>query len=756
MGDPSDPSMSSTSSQTRSPLLPAPPGTAVLVWSSPGGELPAQNLDPRACAVAGARNGALYSNGQQVNLAFTTKGGLPRIGQTVWLASAQDDAETGAGKATATKPSTHTPYTGYPLLFPQNIVAVGVCTDNSRYSVDGTAVVLLGGLPGGPSGNTPPADQEFSGSELTTLSASNYVEGDGNAAQLNMKAGQTLVAVFSNEMLTAFTGSNILLANTNFTAGWRLGFLGGVLAFEYESGAGGAPVMLGVPQAGLNCLVLTVAADGRSLRATLNGGTTLVQPQTPANIPVVASGWKFLVGGGYPGSNGWEPGGLFAAAMLNRAVADADAASWSAPWAAAGPGGPRPVNRVALPAQAASDSQLLWQLAGSQWDGSSSTFNTIAGPAGAGFTLTRHGAPTKVTITDTWRRGLAPFYLDTDRPLYDSRGYPKASAGHRIAFTVPTAFDVWRLTVGYERDDFDDNDNADFACFVNGILMDAPVFAGGIGARPDGAVNYYTTLIDHALPGHGLPGGPPYLVEIVAPDRVSRNATYESGSALTDLVLPSNAVFQTSDTGRRLLIIGDGQVLGGHDQQMVAGSPASGAVYQQLRASYPGRITADVPASQSVASILFWGNGSMAPHAAFAAAQWLTEGNPTVKEILVVLGMWDWEQGTLDPTAFGRHLGAYLDALHAADSTATIFLAPPPQTNLYATPSPAGSDYTLQEYRDAVTALATGRSWLALRDISGPNNVDWTPNAGMPAFLPTAGPTGQGQLASNIRAALGF
>jgi len=26
----------------------------------------------------------------------------------------------------------------------------------------------------------------------------------------------------------------------------------------------------------------------------------------------------------------------------------------------------------------------------------------------------------------------------------------------------------------------------------------------------------------------------------------------------------------------------------------------------------------------------------------------------------------------------------------------------------------------------------------------------------MPAFLPTAGPTGQGQLASNIRAALGF
>src|SRR4029078_12320225 len=110
---------------------------------------------------------------------------------------------------------------------------------------------------------------------------------------------------------------------------------------------------------------------------------------------------------------------------------------------------PRPVNRVSLPAQAASDSQLLWQLAGSQWDGSSSTFNTIAGPAGAGFTLTRHGAPTKVTITDTWRRGLAPFYLDTDRPLYDSRGYPKASAGHRIAFTVPTGFDGWGLRGGH-------------------------------------------------------------------------------------------------------------------------------------------------------------------------------------------------------------------------------------------------------------------------------------------------------------------
>jgi len=747
-------SMSTATGQTHS--QPAPAGTAVLVWSSPGGDLPAHNLDPRACAVVGARNDALYSNGQQVNVAFTARGGKPRIGQTVWLASAQDDGDTGAGKATATKPSTFTPPAIHPPIFPQNIVPVGVCTDNSRYSVDGTAVVLLGGLPGGPSGNTPPADQEFSGSELTTLSASNYVEGDGNAAQLNMKAGQTLVAVFSNEMLTAFTGSNILLANTNFTAGWRLGFLGGVLAFEYESGAGGAPVMLGVPQAGLNCLVLTVAADGRSLRATLNGGTTLVQPQTPANIPVVASGWKFLVGGGYPGMNGWDPGGIFAAAMLNRALADADAATWSAPWAAAGPAGPTPVNREALPTQAASDSQLLWQLAGSQWDGSSSTFKTVAGPVGAGFTLTKHGAPTKVTITDTWHRGLAPFYLDTDRPRYDSRGYPKASAGHRIAFTLPTAFDVWRLTVGYERDDFDDNDNADFSCFVNGTLMPAPVFAGGTGTRPDGVVNYYTTLIDQSLPGHGLPGSAPYLVEIVAADRVSRIATYESGSAMTDLVAPSAAVFQASDVARRLLIIGDGQTLGGHDQHAVPTSPASDAVYQRLRASYPGRITADVPASQSVASILSWGAGSMSPHAAFAAAEWLTEGNPAVKQILVVLGLWDWQQHTLDPEPFGSHLGAYLDALHAAAGTATIFLAPPPQTNLYATSSPAGGDHTLQEYHDAVTALATGRSWLTLVDLSGPNRPEWLANPGAPAFLPAAGSTGQGQLALNIRAALGF
>src|SRR6185436_1678468 len=109
-------------------------------------------------------------------------------------------------------------------------------------------------------------------------------------AQLNLKVGQTLVAVFSNEGFTDYTGREILLANTNFTAGWRFGFLGGALALHYESGVGGVAIMLGVPYAGLNCLVLTVAVDGRSLRATLNGGTTVVESQTPADIPVAASG----------------------------------------------------------------------------------------------------------------------------------------------------------------------------------------------------------------------------------------------------------------------------------------------------------------------------------------------------------------------------------------------------------------------------------------------------------------------------------
>jgi len=223
-----------------------------------------------------------------------------------------------------------------------------------------------------------------------------------------------------------------------------------------------------------------------------------------------------------------------------------------------------------------------------------------------------------------------------------------------------------------------------------------------------------------------------------------------------DQFLASDAVFQTSDTDRRLLIIGDGETLGGHDQQVVPGSPASGAVYQRLRASYPGRITADVPASQSVASILSWGNGSMSPHADFAAAEWLTEGSPAVKQILVVLGLWDWQQHLLDPTPFSSYLGAYLDELHAAASTAEIFLAPPPQVNLYSTSSPAGGGHTLQEYHDAVTAQTTGRSWLRLVDISGPNTPEWWANTGAPAFLPTTGSTGQGQLTLNIRAALGF
>ncbi len=62
---------------------------------------------------------------------FTTQGGAPAAGGRVYLAAAADDAGTGAGKFTATPPTT-----GYEA-------DVGVCIDPSNYAGARTARILF-------------------------------------------------------------------------------------------------------------------------------------------------------------------------------------------------------------------------------------------------------------------------------------------------------------------------------------------------------------------------------------------------------------------------------------------------------------------------------------------------------------------------------------------------------------------------------------------------------------------------------------
>ncbi len=66
-----------------------------------------------------------------VTVAFTTAGGSPSNGSPVFLAAAGDDTNTGAGKLTATCPTTGC------------VEEVGLCADNGNYASAKTAIVLL-------------------------------------------------------------------------------------------------------------------------------------------------------------------------------------------------------------------------------------------------------------------------------------------------------------------------------------------------------------------------------------------------------------------------------------------------------------------------------------------------------------------------------------------------------------------------------------------------------------------------------------
>jgi len=76
-------------------------------------------------------SGTMAFAGRVLSGKFTTAGGSPSPGEEVFVAAAADDGGTGAGKLTATAPTT-----GY-------LTKAGICLDNSNYAGFQTCVVLL-------------------------------------------------------------------------------------------------------------------------------------------------------------------------------------------------------------------------------------------------------------------------------------------------------------------------------------------------------------------------------------------------------------------------------------------------------------------------------------------------------------------------------------------------------------------------------------------------------------------------------------
>lgn len=701
-----------------------PSGVGALVWEFVDAQfLPSDNLDARSCSVVGALvDGILYTSGV-VNLPFTTEGGQPTVGQTVWLASSQDDANTGRGKATATQPSTAQPV--FPL-FTQNIVPIGVCTNNSHYGVDGTCQVHLA-VPAHPQ-YVVPSDQTFTSRRMTGTDPSNLMQVGvpSGTDERNWRDGESIVVAFTVDTFSSPTSNPFVVGalDAGATDGWGIGGDSSILCYGQFS-AGGAN--LGPPMPGLNIVAAT--KTGGLVRASMNGGDV----QTVSFGAVTPTVLKFAAG------DGWNRGGQCNFVKLNRVIVDADLQAFSNNQL----GTPR--NYFAPRSTLTTDPNCQWFVDFSTWTGGA--LSAQAGPAGTTFAFTVVGAPVSSSVTYKWDRNPRALFLDGPLPSYDTRYLSRDRQLQRIAFTVNNLLELSLLTVGLSLDDTDNADEAAGAFIVNGQVVS--IFE----PNADSVILFESLMpqtADPLLTFAAIP--PPWHVEMVVGDKITRIDTFDSGQSFSSLVYPTSAVFDTAATTKRLVVVADGETYGGHSASGGVGRGAVGscAVVQRVRADYPGRVSGfGCQATQSMFAVLNWGNGSAAPYAKYVADNG-HEGSPLNVIYLVALGFTDWFQQLITVGQFAIGIGQFVDALHAADPTAAIAVAKPVQTALYSSPNLNGD--TLQEFADAVGGLTATRPWLTLVDLTTPNTITFTGGTGSPAINP-AFPAGQVALKSNIKAA---
>lgn len=700
-----------------------PSGTASLVWAYTGNGqyLPANNLDATSCLVIGAvASGSIYGSGETVNLQFTTAGGQPTNGQTVWLASSQDDSNTGRGKATATQPSLSMPV--YPL-FTQNIVPVGICVDNSGYSGSKTCVVRLS-LPTQPN-FTPLTNQTFSNLHRVSCPDTHR---DGTLSGSSWQNGESLFLAFTCDQ-TANVGTNFVLYNLGSGSGWQINCDTSVFVAIPNVGF----LVMGPPRPGLNIVCCT--RTGGNFRASLNGLAVVTMADSgtsPGASPTMGISYT--------------RGGITGIVKLTRALSDGELVAFSGGNSCAlTVGGGTPGNFFAPPATLTTDLACQWYLDLTSYV--SGTITTTGGPAGSGFSFTNASTPVSTAFSYVWNRNPAGLYLDGPTPSYDSKHLARDRQLQRVAYTASSVFDLGLLVAGYSLDDTDNGDEGAAAVLINGTPL------GNIGAAETGVARY-SPLWDPAIIGGTPPMDtiagltPPYHVEILVQDKLTRIDTFDSGGTFLDFVYPASVTFDTPATSKRLVVIADGETYGGHSADF--GSSAAGtAVLTRVRADYPGRVSAfGVQATQSTASIKSWGNGSMQPYADYVFA-YAHEGAPSTVVYFIALGFCDWFNTPPTPVAtFATDIAAFIDRLHANDPTASFAVAKPVQTHLNASTNSNGD--TLASFGTSVAGLATGRSWLTVLDLTGPNAIAFQ---GSPITINPTPASGQNALKANIKVA---
>ena len=737
-----------------------------LGWVYAAGKmLPGNNLDAKAANVLAAFSGGKLRNSGVWPLAFTTQGGQPANGAPVYLAAATDDGGTAVGKVTATKPTVGMPFPAYPQQFTQNAVRVGKCVDNSAYAGPKTCLVELS-LPAMVEPQALVPNQNLQGAEWRGfatagnffLTASDAVNPD----QFALRAGQTLLILFSVES-GPFSGLNDVISNYKAaTDGWQFGQHGGqweLLVVTASALTGACNLGIGAAVNGLNLACFAVDPGG-VIRGCING-KNYKGNGFYTSIPTPDGTYNLNIGGGVPGQDGFPQGGVYAVAMLNRAASDAELIAWSgAPYAQPPPtpatqtsliiGGPIPLlgqtNRYQLPPAVINDPALLWSTNAMGATLAPSAPPALAGPQGTSFTFANagEGAVQVAGRQVTLYRNLAGQMLDTEPAIYDSRGYPRTDAGARIALTITDVADLLDLCIGWTNDDFDDSDNGAASMFINGALQSAIAIDG---QNPTGNVEYFYPNLSGLTFGAG-----PWLVEFVVPDRIRRSQTYYAGACLPELLGPANATFQTPATASRLVLIGDADAIG-HDTG-ISGEPFGNSVTTQLRSDFPGRVTCHSQTNGGIFAAWQYGNGaSMDPFAQRIVAAAL-EGNPATTTLYFIQCFYaDYFEANWSPAAFGAHYALLIDAVHALQPTWTIYVDHPIQAAYDAVANSNGD--TLAAFTAQIVALATGRPWLHVVNSRGPNAITFAPGASIPNAHPTQ-TGGTAAWKANIKLILGY
>jgi lysophospholipase L1-like esterase len=195
-----------------------------------------------------------------------------------------------------------------------------------------------------------------------------------------------------------------------------------------------------------------------------------------------------------------------------------------------------------------------------------------------------------------------------------------------------------------------------------------------------------------------LPAGTNKLVEVYASASNGGNGLYLR--AVHGAVTILNAVQPAS----RIVVYGD-SISQGYNGTI---NERDGYI-PLMRQDYPGRITSDGSGARSLKDDVTASGSAAAVATRLVAAL----NGTTTNTVLLTIGTNDYGLDKQTSAAFGVQYGALVDAIHAAAPSAIVYAVTPiVRTSEVAN----GLGETLTQYRTAISALSSGRTWLHIVD----------------------------------------